>query len=425
MSMNTALSGLNAAQTDISATSNNIANVSTVGFRGSRTEFADIFNTSPYSVSATTTGSGTQVTRVAQDFSQGSIVSTGNQLDLAIEGTGFFALQQTGTGTSAETEILYSRAGAFSMSSDGTIVNASGQALLGWPVARDGEVLNQAMPNAMPMAVPLSMGEPVATATVTLDVALPTDGAMAGAQDAVPPSLGFDPADATTWAHRTPVPAFDADGNAVEAEVYFVRVAEPDLLSEDTTYALHYFQGGMEYTPATGNTLTFGADGLPTGATDLAFTGAGAGAGTITLALGDSALEDGAFEVASVSQDGAVATPLTKLSIDDDGTIWATYGGEDSLAVGKLMLVTFPNPGGLMITGNASFAATADSGDPISGLPGTEGFGLLRAGALEQANVDLTEELVSLITAQRNYQASAKAMETSSTMMQTILNMRN
>lgn len=131
MSMNTALSGLTAAQSDIAATSHNIANVGTVGFRGSRTEFADIYNQSPFSVSRTTVGSGTQVTRVAQDFSQGSIVGTGNRLDLAIEGAGFFALRPTNTTPGATAETLFSRAGAFGLSANGVIQNASGQHLLG------------------------------------------------------------------------------------------------------------------------------------------------------------------------------------------------------------------------------------------------------------------------------------------------------
>ena len=423
MSMNTALSGLTAAQSDIAATSHNIANVGTVGFRGSRTEFADIYNQSPFSVSRTTVGSGTQVARVAQDFSQGSIVGTGNRLDLAIEGAGFFALRPTSSTPGAKPETLYSRAGAFGLSADGTILNASGQQLLGWPVAANGQVLSEALATAMPLQIPLSMGYPSATGALSLAVTLPTDPAMAGAQDAAPPTAAFAATDPTSWAHRTSIPMFDAEGRSVEAEAYFVRVANPAAGAPDTTYAVHLVRNGVESPPDAANTITFGADGRAVAGTlPLSFTGA---EGTVTVELADSTLKNQPFEVVSAAHDGQTVTQLTTLDIDAEGTVWAVYGSEDRVARGKLLLVNFSNPGGLRVMGSAAFAATSESGLPMAGSPGGSGFGLLRSGALEKANVDLTEELVNLITAQRNYQASAKAMETSSSMMQTIMNLRS
>jgi flagellar hook protein FlgE len=423
MSMNTALSGLTAAQSDIAATSHNIANVGTIGFRGSRTEFADIYNQSPFSVSRTTVGSGTQVTRVAQDFSQGSIVGTGNRLDLAIEGAGFFALRPTNTTPGATAETLFSRAGAFGLSANGVIQNASGQQLLGWPVAASGQVLSEALSTAMPLKIPLSMGTPSATSALSVAVTFPTDPAMAGIQDAVPPTMAFAPEDPTTWAHRTSVPMFDDQGRSVEAEVYFVRMADPSATSAETTYAAHLVRDGAVFTADAGNTISFDADGVPlAGTAPLSFSGA---AGTISVDLSESVLRDQPFEVSSASHDGLTETQLTTLDIDSEGTVWAVYGSEDRVARGKLLLVNFSNPGGLRVMGSAAFAATSESGMPMAGSPGGSGFGLLRSGALEKANVDLTEELVNLITAQRNYQASAKAMETSSSMMQTIMNLRS
>ena len=423
MSMNTALSGLTAAQSDIAATSHNIANVGTVGFRGSRTEFADIYNQSPFSVSRTTVGSGAQVTRVAQDFSQGSIVGTGNRLDLAIEGAGFFALRPTNTTQGGTVETLYSRAGAFGLSADGTIVNASGQQLLGWPVASNGQVLSEALSTAMPLRIPLSMGTPRATSAVTLSVNLPTDPAMAGAQDAVPPTAPFSIDDSTTWAHRTSIPMFDAAGRAVDAEVYFVRLADPSAESSETTFAMYLVRDKMVFAPEGDNTISFGSDGAPVaGSLPLSFTGA---SGTISVDATSSRLRDQPFEVTAAGHDGRTQTQLTTLEIDAEGTVWAIYGAEERVAHGKLLLVNFSNPGGLRVMGAAAFAATTDSGWPMAGSPGGAGFGLLRSGALEKANVDLTEELVNLITAQRNYQANAKALETSSSMMQTIMNLRS
>lgn len=422
MSMNTALSGLTAAQTDIAATSHNIANVSTIGFRGSRAEFADIYNSSPFSVSRTATGSGTQVTRVAQDYSQGSIVGTGNVLDLAIEGPGFFALRQPNSAAGATSPMLYSRAGAFSMSADGTIVNGSGQQLQGWPVSARGEALNHALSASTPLRVPLAMGTPAETRAISLNVALPSDPSMAGAQSEVPPTAGFDPADNTTWAHRTTLPMLDENGNAVDAEVYFVRVGNPDVDTPETRYELHLFRQGDELVADPVATLSFGADGLPVeGTAPLVFGDTDA----ITVDLSESALGDDAFSVQSVAQDGVQTSPLSALDVDSSGAVWATYGGGQREAVGKLLLVNFANPQGLRVMGGAAYAETAESGEAAAGAPNGSGFGALRSGALEKANVDLTEELVNLISAQRNYQASAKALETSSSMMQTIMNLRS
>lgn len=422
MSMNTALSGLSAAQTDIAATSHNIANVATIGFRGSRAEFADIFNQSPYTVSRTTTGTGTQVTRIAQDFGQGSIVGTGNRLDLAIEGPGFFALRPQANPRGGAPETLYSRAGAFSMSADGRIVNASGQQLLGWPVASDGGGLSETVNMAGPLQIPLLMGEPRATSAVALEVRLPSDPQMGGAQGAVPPAA-FDPADAATWAHRTPVPLSDAEGRAIAGEAYFVRMSNPTAGTPETSYRMHLVVAGAVLAPQdAAATLTFDAEGQPlAGTRPFAFAGE---TGPIALDLARSRLTDAPFEVRSASHDGQARTQLTTLDIDNEGTIFASYGSDNRIAQGKLALVNFANPGGLRVMGGAAFAATAESGAALAGSPGDAGFGSLRSGALEKANVDLTEELVNLITAQRNYQASAKAMETSSGMMQTILNLR-
>lgn len=422
MSMNTALSGLSAAQKDIAVTSHNIANVSTTGFRGSRAEFADIFTQSPFSVARTTAGSGTQITRVAQDFSQGSVVGTGNRLDLAIEGPGFFALRTESSAPGTQNETVYSRAGAFGMSADGHIVNSAGQQLLGWPVAMNGQVLSEALPAAVPLHIPLAMGEPVATSTVALELRLPADPAMAGAQAAVPPAGEFDAADAETWAHRTQMPVFDGNGRAIEAEVYLVRLADPTPENPQTEYAIHLMRDGVAMNASTTNRLVFGPDGQLQSPARLGFAGPDS---ALTLDLAASQLHGSAFAVAAARQNGQTVSQLTTLDIDSEGTVWASYGADARVARGKLLLVNFPNPGALRPMGAASFGATTDAGEPLAGSPGGTGFGRLRSGALEMANVDLTEELVTLITAQRNYQANAKAMETSSQMMQTIMNLRS
>lgn len=423
MSMNTALSGLTAAQKDIATTSHNIANVGTIGFRGSRAEFADVFSQSPQNVTATQTGSGVRTSRVAQDFTQGSVMATGKSLDLAIEGPGFFALRAPAPANGAPNPLQFSRAGAFGLSADGFIVNGANQQLLGWPAAVSGEALSGALATAQPFQIPFSIGTPQATDTVFVNLRLPSDPAMAGAQAAVPPAAAFDPDQPETWAHRTLIPSVDGMGLPVETELYLVRQSNPDVANPETTYALHLFRDGQPLAPDAGNLVSFDGNGVLAAATvPLAFDGIG---GPLTLDLAGSELRDSAFRVEGAQHDGQSVSQLAALDVDEKGTIWATYGAEDPVAQGRFVLANFANPSGLRAMGNASFSASGASGAPMVGVPGASGFGQLRSGALEKANVELTEELVDLISAQRNYQASAKALETSSSMTQTIMNIRS
>ena len=422
MSMTTALSGLMAAQTEISTTSNNIANVGTMGFRGSRVEFSDVFSTSPFSAARTAVGTGVQVQRVVQDFSQGNVVTTGNLLDIAIEGQGFFALQQLATENSVRGGAIYSRSGAFALNKDGYVADHGNRALLAWPVAADGKPLTEDLIRAEPLQIPMQRGEPVPTATINVQATLPSEVSNLGQEAAVPPSKPFDAADPTTFAHHTVVPAFDAEGKGMEADVYFTRTASASPASPNTTYEMRMFVDGVERVATTPATVTFGADGrIAAGA----LNGFGTGVDAMALDLTGSNLAAAPFTVNTASHDGKSREQLTNLDIDNLGGVWATYGTGQRVALGQVVLSTFSNPQGLRSLGKATFAATAESGPVQTGLPGSAGFGALRSGALERSNVELTEELVNLISAQRNYQASAKAMETSTSLMQTIMNIRN
>lgn len=423
MSMSTALSGLMAAQTEISATAHNISNVGTMGFRSSRVEFADVFSSSPFSTQRTAVGSGVQVQRVAQDFTQGNVVTTGNLLDIAIEGQGFFAIQAVSDRNSAAGETKFSRAGAFTMDASGNVVNGSNDALLCWPVGVDGLPLTNDLSQAIPLQIPLEMGTPVASTEVKLQVDLPSDNQMIGNQAAIPPTAAFDAADSTTWATRTPIPLYGPAGKPIQAEAYFIKVAAPDATSTDTIYEVRLIVQGQEMAPtapATENRITLDANGLITAGETLDF-----GLDGLTVDLGGSRLTNSPFAVQTASHNGAAAGRLTNLELDGSGAVWATYGTSGRQAMGQIVLANFTNPQGLKVQGKATFAATAESGMPITGTPGTAGFGVLRSGALERSNVELTEELVNLISAQRNYQASAKAMETSTSLMQTIMNIRS
>ena len=422
MSMTTALSGLMAAQTEISTTSNNIANVGTMGFRGSRVEFSDVFSTSPFSAARTAVGTGVQVQRVVQDFSQGNVVTTGNLLDIAIEGQGFFALQQLATENSVRGGAIYSRSGAFALNKDGYVADHGNRALLAWPVAVDGKPLTEDLLRAEPLQIPMQRGEPVQTSLIDMQVTLPSDAAMMGKQDAVPPTKAFDKADPTTFANHTVGPAFDANGKGMEADVYFIRTASASPSSPNTSYEMRMFVDGVERTASPAATVSFGADGrIASGA----LNNFGTGIDAMSLDLTGSTLADTPFTVNTAAHNGKSREQLTNLDIDNLGGVWATYGTGQRVALGQVVLATFSNPQGLRSLGKSTYAATAESGPVQTGLPGSAGFGALRSGALERSNVELTEELVNLISAQRNYQASAKAMETSTSLMQTIMNIRN
>lgn len=424
MSMSTALSGLKAAQAEISATSHNIANVGTVGFRSSRVEFADVFSSSPLSNQRTATGSGVQVQRVAQNFSQGNVVTTGNLLDIAIEGQGFFALQPQADSNGVGGGAVYSRAGAFTMDTHGHVVNGANQQLLCWPVTTAGVPLTNQINQAVPLTIPMQTGAPARSSEVNLVLQLPSDNAMLGNQSAIPPAAAFNPADDTTYARRTVVPVYGADGTPVQAEAYFVKTASPDATSTDTTYAMHLVIDGNEVAPTdplTPSTLTFDGAGNLTAGSALSFGSTEA----IAFNLTGSTLTSSPFSVEQATHNGAAPAKLTNLELDGAGSVWATYGSGARVALGQIVMANFSNTGGLKVMGKSTFGATSESGQPLTGTAGTAGFGALRSGALERSNVELTEELVNLISAQRNYQASAKAMETSTSLMQTIMNIRS
>ena len=287
MSMSTALSGLMAAQTEISATSHNIANVGTVGFRSSRVEFADVFSSSPMANQRTAVGSGVTVQRVAQDYSQGNVVTTGNLLDMAIEGQGFFAIRMAPNGNVPGGETRFTRSGAFNMNATGGVVNASGDALLGWPVAMDGTALTNQLGQAVPLTIPPIMGAPTASTEVQLQVDLPSDNGMLG-QQVFPPVAPFDATDPTTYATRTPVPLFGPAGTPVEAEAYFIKISGPDPITADTVYEVRMMVDGQEFLPTDPLILpqvTFNGAGDITAGGALDFGPAG-----LTLNLGGSQL---------------------------------------------------------------------------------------------------------------------------------------
>ena len=417
MSFNTSITGLNAAQKDLDVTSNNIANANSTGFKQSRAQFGDIYAVSAYGNSKTATGQGVLTEAVQQQFTQGSLQFTNNSLDLAISGQGFFAFQPT----IDSQQSVYSRAGALGVNKDGFIVNASGQYLKALPVTANGSLKSTSLASASPIQLPVAAGAPVATTTVTQSFNLPAS--------ATAPTVAFDPTQATpdpaSYTQANSQQVYDSLGNTHTLTSYYVKTANPNEWNV-------YYQVDTQ-TPSQGpSTLTFDANGqLPTTPAPFTVTATAASLGTgaaplsvSVQTLGDATQYNAPFNMAAQSQNGNTTGQLTGISVGSNGLIQASYTNGQNVALGMVALVSFSDPQALKQVGNNSWAQTVDSGNPIVGQPGTGSLGAIQGGALEQSNVDLTQQLVNLITAQRNFQANAQAIQTDKTATDAVMNIR-
>jgi len=309
------------------------------------------------------------------------------------------------------------------MDANGYVVNANGSHLAAFPTAENGDALNTTV--TRPLQVPLTHGEPAATSTVTMAVNMGLgDNGGAGTQAAVP-SAAFDQNDPSTYAFSTLIPVRDASGEAIEAQAFFVMSSAPTADDASVSYDVQLVLDGQVAAPAdpANAVLSFGDDGSLTAGGSL--MGFSVDDMSLSLDLGNSTVSQSSFAVAAVEDDGSSVMELTSLDIAADGVVRAIYGGEESVAIGCVAIGTFSNLQGLKSLGNSTYMQTGDSGAVRLGTPGSAGFGEIRSGSIEGSNVDLTKELVNLITAQRNYQASAKALETNSQLAQTVMNMRS
>jgi len=418
MSFNTALTGLNAAAADLNVKSNNIANVNTTGFKGSRAEFADVYAVSAFGSSNTAIGSGVVLNNVAQQFKQGNLEFTDSSLDLGISGEGFFALAPTQTSG----EVIYTRAGAFGINAEGYVVNSSGQYLRTFPVNPDGTVSSTSMSSSTPLLLPTTAGTPQATTTVGLSVNLPSTSLTVTGP--------IDPTDPTTFNNSTSATVYDSLGNEHILTTYYRKTSTANEWESDT-YINEPVGSQTRVSPATPTTLVFNpaAGGALTsgGPIAIAITALASGASVpqnITFSVTGTTQNSGGFSVQGLTQDGFATGRLSGLDISDDGLVRATYTNGQSTPLGKIAMANFPNPQGLKQVGNTAWEETLDSGAVLAGEAGTGSFGLIQSGALESSNIDLTRELVGLITAQRNFQANSKAIETNNAITQTIINLR-
>lgn len=422
MSFTQGLSGLNAASKDLEVIGNNVANAATVGFKGSQAQFADVFAASLGGAGTSQIGIGVKLATVAQQFTQGNISVTNNPLDMAINGPGFFVMTGVnGTG--------YSRNGQFQLDKSGFVVSSTGQNLTGWAASATGVVATSG-PTA-PVQISTASILPVQTSTVT--VGLNLDSRM------TVPAVAFDPTNTSSFNSSTSTTTYDSLGNSQINTLYFAKSAANTwkvyaTVSDPNAAAGTYIAPnptpapGAWLTPATGlaGTLTFNTNGTYLAGTPAvpSFTPAGASAQTLTYDFTTATQFGASFGVTQLVQNGNTSGSLAGFSTAADGTIVGRYSNGLTKALAQVALATFPNNQGLQPLGDNVWAETGKSGAPVIGVPGSGINGVLQTAAVEDSSVDLTAELVNMITAQRNYQANAQTIKTQDAVMQTLVNLR-
>lgn len=406
MGFSQGLNGLRAIQQNIDIISNNVANAETVGFKGSRGIFQDVYTQARV-------GAGARLADVQQNFASGALTDTGRTLDVAIGGEGFFRLQDG-------QETVYSRNGQFQIDRQGFIVNAAGARLTGFPP----EAGFTGIPEAI--QVPRDGVQAVATTEASFSLNLDSNAAV------VPAAPPIDPADPDTYSFSNSVTAFDSLGNERALTLYWARRTNGPAPTEWSVGAT------LDGADASGvvdlGTLSFDANGQIDAATstinaatfvdpvapdldnasevniEFDFTG------TTQFATG--------YSINEIDQNGYPPGQLSAIEIDTDGTLFARYSNDEIQSFGRMALVNFPSQEGLTRVGENHYKQSPASGIPVVGVPENGRFGKVFSGNVESSNVDLQQELVSLIVSQRTYQANANTIRTASETLQEITNLR-
>lgn len=477
MAFQQALSGLNGASKAIDATSHNIANSSTVGYKASVAHFGDVYAASLAGAGASQIGIGVNLAAVQQQFTQGNITSTNNPLDISINGAGFFQMDQNGATT-------YTRNGQFHLDKNGFIINDQNMKLTGYP-AQSGIVVP-----STPAPIQISAADlaPIATGASTSNGFTGVKGninldsrktepsvawnsttpasANAAAVAAYYVSQGVTPATASpaqiaaataagnaaaaaaaisapdpqSYNYSTALSVYDTLGNPHTLTMFFEKV-EPPTTPNTGEWKTHFTVDGTNesFVTGSGGNLVFNnsgklispANGVFNLSIDLA--GAMTALGTTNSAATPLAFNvdftgstqfGSAFGTNRLEQDGYAAGHLVGLSVGNDGVIQGRYSNGQTFAQGQVVLANFTNPNGLQALGNNQWSETSVSGPALVGAPNTSNLGVLSSSTVEESNVDLTAELVNLITQQRNYQANAQSIKTQDQIMQTLVNLR-
>ncbi len=412
MSFGQALSGLNAASQNLDSIGNNIANAGTVGYKSSTLSFADVYANSRI-------GLGVQVAGVNQRFTIGNIAITGNQFDMAIDGAkGLFRLEQP-DGT-----VIYSRNGEFGPNKEGYIVNAQGAYLTGYGAGSN---------TIERIRVPEGNIAPRATENMRLQMNMPANAS------AIDPTVRpFDRTDEQSYSQAFNYDVFDSLGNSHIVTQYY---AKREGSGGNSVWEVYYYIGDEQMTFPDPNdpTNTLGSqqllfdDGgrlLPgSERVDIRLNnpgGANSPAAPLEIAINyqGSTQFGGGFNSGSPYQDGYGTGEYAGMSVSEDGTIVAAYTNGENMHMGAIVLAHFANMQGLQNIGGNAWVETGSSGQPVLGRPGESGLASIKGQAVEESNVDMGQELVDMIIAQRTYQANAQTIKTQDQLLQTLVTLR-
>lgn len=437
MSFSQALSGLNAQREKLGVIGNNIANSQTVGFKSSSVQFSDVY-------AQARVGLGVRTSAVLQDFSTGNIESSSRNMDLAIAGEGFFRFQQSSG------EIGYSRNGQLTMTANGDLVNAQGAKIMGYglsdpndafsAVAKGGATVPLNVPAANMPAQATGGGDgenPGVQATYNLDASIDVANAELKEEALVFATLaeklaGDQPSETISYHYSNSFTVYDSLGTAHNVMAYFEKTGD-NAWSVKTT--INGISAANDFTLAftPDGTLTRNADGDIDGVDggsdragltfDAATLGTGADNLNFNFILAGTTQFSNDSTNSSLSQDGYTSGALVGVTIQGDGSVMRNYSNEQSVSAGQIALVSFRNPEGLSTAGDNLWTATAASGQELVGVPGTGMLGGIQASATETSNVDMAQELVSMIVAQRAYQANSQTISTQDELLQTIINL--
>ena len=437
MSFNIGLSGLYAANKQLDVTGNNIANVATTGFKSSRAEFEDVYSATKLGSGSKTVGNGVRLANVSQQFTQGDISNTGNVLDMGINGSGFFTLSNNGS-------LSYTRAGTFKVDKEGFVTNSDGTAKLqGYGVDASGKIANGVLSD---LRIDTSNLAPKTTTSIASTINLNST-----ATDIDQVANPFDPSKSASFTKQFTTPVYDTQGNKHDMDQYMVKTGantwktytlidgrNPD--GSDPTNAA---------TPPVASTMSFNSSGklvsvttpatsTPIVSPDLKVTGwvpgtvtngvwapngASADPAGMSISMADTTQYNADTARSIPTQNGYATGQITNLTIDGSGVLLANFSNNQTKPIGQIALASFTNEQGLQPVGGTSWKETYASGIPGYDSPETGTLGSIQSNALEESNVNLTNELVDLIKGQSNYQANAKTISTQSTIMQTIIQM--
>ncbi|WP_110691852.1 flagellar hook protein FlgE [Salinicola halophyticus] len=430
MGFSQALSGVNAASQQLDVIGNNISNSQTKGFKSGSVQFSDVFANSAV-------GLGTRVSGVLQDFGTGSLEATGRNLDVAISGDGFLRFQQEG-------EVGYSRNGQLTMTADGYLENAQGARLMGYGLADAGDVNSGVVVGGQPQVLNIPASDMPASATgatgtginiqLNLDASTVADeSSTAVLYNSLAAKTAEDTTEQTTvpYNYSTSFTVYDSQGEQHNSTLYFQKTDDNawsartalDGVVTDQEFPVTFDNDGklatIDGADATANpvdwpTLAFGANELGNGVDPV----------NATFNMAGSTQFSNDSTVKSLAQDGYGSGALVGISFADDGSVVGSYANEKTVNLGQIALATFRNPEGLSPSGGNLFAATATSGNELLGTAGTGTLGSIESETLEASNVDLTQELVNLIIAQRNYQANTNSIRTQSEVMDQVAQLR-